>query len=226
MASYLAFPPHSASPYQSSGRNDEPRDNNNEASSAGQAQEWAWEDRQKRDAETSGQTLQSEHKERFLGEVEWVRAGGRLRDPYGRSDSLRTRQLREEIRVLDEERRVLELWDAYQTRWHALLASTAPIAFADVPWPVSSSTTSVSIDDLTPDAIHHFVMAPLRVRGNSVSRKERIRHLLLRWHPDKLSAVIARTTEQDRGVVNAGVNTVFYVLKDMQDLERHPDVSG
>ena len=150
-----------------------------------------------------------------LGEMEWIRSGGWLRDAFGRKDKARTERLREEVRLFDAERKALEQWDAYQARWRVLLTSAALVTFTDIPWPVSPSATSV--DDLTSDAITDFFLAPLRVRANTVSRKERVRSSILRWHPDKMSGVVARTVEEDLASVRTGINSVFHILRSLQD---------
>lgn len=222
MAGYFAFPPPSFAP-------------NSTISTAGFAPEFlhtdthprprptagsnrTWEEKQKREAELRRRKLEQEREQALEGEMDWVSVGGWLRDAYGRKDRLRTEQLRAQARVRDEKRRIIAQWDAYEAQWRALLASTGLISFANIPWPVTSSPTSV--DNLTPDDVAEFFIAPLRVSANGTSRKDRIRTSLLRWHPDKLSAVLARTVEQDSDCVRSGINTVFRILKDMQDYER------
>ncbi|KAI0746894.1 hypothetical protein C8Q80DRAFT_1178153 [Daedaleopsis nitida] len=180
-----------------------------------------WEDKQKREVAARERKLQLEREEALQGEMEWVGAGGWLRDAYGRKDKVRTERLRAEIRVRDEQRKILAQWATYEDHWRTLLASTGPISFQDIPWPVSPSPSSV--DDLTPDAVAEFLLAPLRVKTKSLSRKDLLRTSLLRWHPDKLSAVMARTVEEDADSVRSGVNAVFRVLRSMQDSDRQHD---
>ncbi|TBU42452.1 hypothetical protein BD309DRAFT_815982, partial [Dichomitus squalens] len=144
------------------------------------------------------------------GEMEWVRAGGWLRDASGRKDKARTEQVRAEVLLVDEERKTLERWDAYEARWNALLSSTTPVTFADMPWPASPPPSSA--EDLASDVITEFFLGPLLVRSSTVVMKDRIRTSILRWHPDKLSAIVSRTVEGDLDSVRAGINTVFHVL--------------
>ncbi|TFK89660.1 hypothetical protein K466DRAFT_465961, partial [Polyporus arcularius HHB13444] len=167
----------------------------------------AWEESQRKAAEVRRKRLEQERALALEGELYWVSMGGSIRDVYGRKDKARTEELRAEVRIRKEERKLLDRWDAYETRWRALLAATTPIAFSDIPWPVDPPPTC--IDALTPDAIAEFLFAPLRVRANTVAKRDRIRASLLRWHPDKLSAVAARTIEEDAESVRVGINTVF-----------------
>ncbi|PCH44921.1 hypothetical protein WOLCODRAFT_27147 [Wolfiporia cocos MD-104 SS10] len=148
----------------------------------------------------------------------WVRAGGVLYDRQGRRDDARTEELRAEIRLQDEEKRVMEQWNAYEDRWRILLATDTPVAFADVPWPLSPAPVTAS--ELTSEAVEKFLFAPLNVRQNTVTKRERIRASLLRWHPDKVSAVLQRVVEGDADAVRNGVNTVFLCLRALQDKDR------
>ena len=174
------------------------------------------------ETQACAQRQQSEREQIRLGEMEWVRAGGWLRDASGRKDKARTEQIRAEVRLADEERKILERWHAYEARWNALLASTTPVTFVDIPWPVSLPPSSA--EDLTPDAITEFFLAPLRVRSSTVLKKDRIRTSILRWHPDKLSVIMARTVERDIDNVRAGINNVFHVVRSLQDSERTSDI--
>ena len=133
--------------------------------------------------------------------------------------------LREEIRILDEESRLTKLWDGYEERWGALLATMDPVTFADVPWPLPFVPETV--DELVPAAIEEFLFGSLRVRRNTVTRRERIRASLLRWHPDKVSALMSRVASKDQGMVREGIHAVFCCLMDMQDANRQsPNMIG
>ena len=166
-------------------------------------------------ASARAQKNELEREQVLLGEMEWVRAGGWLRDAFGRKDKARTERVRQEIRLFDAERKALEQWDAYEARWRVLISTATPVHFTDIPWPVSPSPTSAQ--DLTCDAVTDFFLASLRVRTNTVSRKDRIRSSILRWHPDKMSGIVARTVEQDLPAVHTGINSVFHILRSLQD---------
>ncbi|EPS98042.1 hypothetical protein FOMPIDRAFT_1127400 [Fomitopsis schrenkii] len=186
--------------------------------------EEAWQERLRRDALRREERLAQERAEALKGEMDWVRSGGSLRDANGRRDPVRTTQVREEVRILDEETRLLKLWDGYEARWRALLADTGPVTFADVPWP--SPTTPKAIDELVPAVIEEFLFGPLRVRQNTITRRERIRASLLRWHPDKVSGVLSRVVEEDQTMVRDGIHAVFRCLKVLQDSDRQSDTAA
>ncbi|TBU28543.1 hypothetical protein BD311DRAFT_758429 [Dichomitus squalens] len=229
MAGYFAFPPpgSAAAPLafrQTLGDTDVNILHSSE--SQRQPQERSQSAERKPEAETQAQAQaqrqQTEREQIRLGEMEWVRAGGWLRDASGRKDKARTEQVRAEVRLVDEERRTLERWDAYEARWNALLSSTTSVTFADIPWPASPPPSSA--EDLASDVITEFFLGPLLVRSSTVLMKDRIRTSILRWHPDKLSAIVSRTVEGDLDSVRAGINTVFHVLRSLQDLERNLDI--
>jgi len=161
------------------------------------------------------QRQQQERHEAYLSELAWVRSGGVLRDARGRRDKVRTAWMQEEIRLQDEEKRIMDQWDAYETRWKALNASRGPVTWSDIPWPSTISPTSSS--DLTHEAVSEFILSTFKVRGATGSRKERIRSSLLRWHPDKMSVLVSRVQEEERDEVREGINAVFRSLKQLQD---------
>jgi hypothetical protein len=126
--------------------------------------------------------------------------------------------MRQEIRLQNEEQSLVERWKAYEDRWKLLLASNNPLSFHDIPWPTEDAPFDVH--DLTLAAISDFLLASLRVRKNTVTKKERIRVSLLRWHPDKISSVWARVIESDKETVREGIGAVFTCLKTLQDEEK------
>ncbi|KZT28118.1 hypothetical protein NEOLEDRAFT_960081 [Neolentinus lepideus HHB14362 ss-1] len=149
------------------------------------------------------------------GEVDWVRSGGILRDANGNRDLARTNRIREELRLEAEEKRLREQWDLYQQRWQALKSSQEPLRFSDVPWPLP--TTPTSVEEFTEKKIEDFIMSPLKIRGNKVTPKGRLRSSMLRWHPDKLGSVIARVIPEEQANVKEGIGVVFRYLKALQD---------
>lgn len=164
-------------------------------------------DRQKR--------LDKEREMATQGEFEWVRSGGVLRDASGRRDKVRTESIREEIRLQEREKLLMDRWATYERKWHALLEADTPISFKDIPWPLATCPSTV--DDLTSSAISDFLLEPLQVRTNTVSRRERIRTSMLRWHPDKISDVLGRVIEDDERAVREGIGAVFVSLKRMKE---------
>lgn len=163
-------------------------------------------------------------RERALGErseIEWVRAGGVLRDACGRRDKARTERIRQELQAQDVEREIMARWETYEARWRAMHSSTAPIAFVDFPWPLGDErVSSRDLGPLTRRAVSEFLFESLTVRTNVTTKKERIRVSLLRWHPDKISLVLSRVVPDDLELVREGIHVVFGILKALQDAER------
>ncbi|KAI0372052.1 hypothetical protein BV20DRAFT_940811 [Pilatotrama ljubarskyi] len=144
------------------------------------------------------------------GEMEYVRMGFSIRNRYGRVDRARTDFIRAEIRRRDQQARLIKQWESYGSRWQALLATDDPITFADVPWPVPVPPSSV--EELTPGAVVQFFLDSLRITTDAASESSRFRSALLRWHPDKMSTILARTVDSDLDAVREGVNLVFRAL--------------
>jgi hypothetical protein len=179
----------------------------------------AWAARLKRDAELRKRRLAQEEAEARHGEEEWVRGGGILRDAKGRRDVVRTQAIKDELKLRDIEKKLVERWEAYVGRWQELIASgkgkegEIHLRFRDVPWPVDTGEKEVDIGDLTLERVEEFLLGGLTVRGCGVSRKDRVRSSLLRWHPDKMTGVLARVVEDDVEMVNQGVNAVIRCLQ-------------
>lgn len=198
-------------------------DDDNDNASLRATKEQAWKERCQRDAETRQGRLERERALALLGEMEWVRAGGTLRDVYGRRDVVRTDELRAEIQRQDEEKRVNEMWEVYETRWRDILNSDVAVGFQDIPWPLATTTTTTTTttaEEITLTAVKDFLFATLKVRSNSVSRRDRIRASILRWHPDKMAGLLVRVVPDDELAVINGINAVFRCLKELQDTER------
>ncbi|KZT10344.1 uncharacterized protein LAESUDRAFT_721682 [Laetiporus sulphureus 93-53] len=192
--------------------------------------EAAWQERCRREAKENEERRAFERAEALRGEMEWVRMGGSLLDAHGRRDTVRTERLRAKVRLLDEEARLIKLWETYEMRWRTLLAGSGPVTFQDIPWPMppaskvrfmgSVKPTPISLEDLTQKAMEEVLFGPLKIRGNTVTRRDRIRTSLLRWHPDKFSPVLQRVVEEDTEAVREGIYTVFRHLKVLQETER------
>ncbi|KDQ60395.1 hypothetical protein JAAARDRAFT_32792 [Jaapia argillacea MUCL 33604] len=153
-----------------------------------------------------------------LGEYEWVRTGGVLRDASGKRDLARTQAIREELRIREEERKVRESWEGYEKNWSEFVQvlgggeSVGGLTFQDIPWPVRVSPRTV--EELKAVSIKEFLLSPLSLRPGTpkadpqellageqapppsrsltpvpTTKKEIIRSSLLRWHPDKLDGL-------------------------------------
>lgn len=121
-------------------------------------------------------------------------------------------------------------------KWRTLLSadgsigSVASLGFDDIPWPIvaayqhkkgrtkNSDPTSVSIEDLTAEAISVFLVStsehssPLDEREKK-ERKEKLREAFLRFHPDKFEGrIMKRVREEERNKVGEAVGQVVRVL--------------
>ncbi|KAF9787821.1 hypothetical protein BJ322DRAFT_983771, partial [Thelephora terrestris] len=162
--------------------------------------------------------VESELSEALRGDIEWVRSGGVLRDSNGRRDFSRTQRIREQIDEQERERVAVAAWAEYEDRWRgSLLVNGAKgIGFRDVAWPVAE--TPEDPEGLTFGAVREFVLAPLRGKGVTPStKKDRIRQLLLRYHPDKTGFLLSRANGEDKDRVREGINNVFMSLKALQE---------
>ncbi|KAJ7487825.1 hypothetical protein FB451DRAFT_1225620 [Mycena latifolia] len=176
--------------------------------------------RLERDAALRKARLEMEAAEAQKGEIDWVRSGGILRDVQGNRDYAKTEAIREELRLSELERVLVERWTNYETRWAVLAGKagrdrekTRDVRFEDIPWPVSLTPgQSVSLADLTVDRVEEFLLAGLKVRGCTVTKKERVRSSLLRWHPDKMTGVLARVVDADSEAVQQGIHAVVLCL--------------
>ncbi|RXW14607.1 hypothetical protein EST38_g11245 [Candolleomyces aberdarensis] len=98
------------------------------------------------------------------------------------------------------------------------IESTPYLKFADIPWPVqlqdddSKVTRPLTLQDLTRERIEGFLLAPLTVRGCTITRKDRVRSSLLRWHPDKMSSIIKQTDPREKEDVMEGIHAVIRCL--------------
>lgn len=224
---YLAFPP-GGSPYLaddvatlSSAQEDE-QQQEERARQRGEEElerEAAWTARVQRDAELRQQQLGKEEAEARRGEEEWVRSGGILRDGQGKRDIVRTQAVRDELKLRDIEKALVEMWEAYEEGWKELLGKRERVRFCDVPWPVDTGDKRVEVGDLRMEKVEEFLLGGLRVRGCNVTRKDRIRSSLLRWHPDKMTSILARVVEEDLGMVKEGISAVIRCLQKLNSKE-------
>ena len=140
---------------------------------------------------------------------------------------MRTKRIRDQLDEQERERKALAAWAEYEDRWRTSLligrnnSSSAPedqdqgIRFRDVAWPVAKRVESP--DGLAVGAVREFVLAPLRGKDTTpLKRKDRIRQLLLRYHPDKTAFLLSRVAEEEKDRVCEGINNVFMSLKSLQ----------
>ncbi|KAF8441487.1 hypothetical protein L210DRAFT_890464 [Boletus edulis BED1] len=109
------------------------------------------------------------------------------------------------------ERAMLEAWHAYESRWAAISASSEPLGFRDIPWPLLAAPVQVA--DMTPENIGSFLLHP--VHSSHHSRRERIRTALLRWHPDRFRRILNRVVDSDRSMVEECVGVIARYLNEL-----------
>lgn len=183
--------------------------------------ESAWQSRLKREAEVHQQRVAREEAEARRGEEEWVRSGGILRDAGGRRDMVKTQAVRDELKLREIEAGLVRRWEEYERRWKELSTTgtsktKATVTFQDIPWPVDVGTReTLELGDLNVEKVQDFLLAGLKVRGNRVTKKDRVRSSLLRWHPDKMTAVLARVVHDDREVIKQGISVVMACLQEL-----------
>ncbi|KAF8991762.1 hypothetical protein BDQ17DRAFT_270230 [Cyathus striatus] len=171
-----------------------------------------WEAEQERLQERRERMAAREAEEARHGEEEWVRSGGILRDSEGRRDYARTEEVKAELRLREEEKKLAERWENYEAKWAELVKGGGSnevknLTFVDIPWPVDVGR-SVELSDLTVKNIEKFLLAPLKIRNSKVTKKERLRSSVLRWHPDKMTGILGRVVKGDVDKVEMGINLV------------------
>ncbi|THH18770.1 hypothetical protein EW146_g2270 [Bondarzewia mesenterica] len=109
-------------------------------------------------------------------------------------------------------------WTAYETRWQVIVASRAqsPLSFSSIAWPMCKAPEHAS--DITESRVRRFFLS--RAHSVGVSRKDRIRAALRRWHPDKFNVVLSRVDSVDRMDVERGAVLVARLLNDMLEKEK------
>ena len=181
----------------------------------------AWRERERLDEERRKAREMREKEEALKGEKDWVRMGGVLRDVNGKRDYVWTAEVKKLVEVEDAQRRAVERWAAYETALSKLSAGSGTLTFQDFPWPLLSKPEEAGeLRDETAVARFLFEMQTLGVPDVKVSRRDRIRMSLLRWHPDKLGSVVGRVREEDVEAVKEGIDAVVISLMKLQDLEK------
>ena len=143
----------------------------------------------------------------------------RWRERAGRQERRRRReqQLAEEQRARAEKQKQLErrnqeeAWKTYERRWATVTGDSSQLRFKSVPWP--STVPPRTVAEITPVAIAKFILSPAHSEG--MSRKERIRSALRRWHPDRFGRILGRVDEKDKDAVEKGVGIVARCLNDL-----------
>jgi len=160
------------------------------------------------------------HWERSKLQEEFDKMESRWRERAGREERRRRQeqQWAEEQRARVERQKVLEsrsqeeaAWRAYERRWTAIASEGGQLKFKSVPWPTTVPPRNVA--EITPAAVARFIFSPAHSQG--MSRKERIKNALRRWHPDRFGRMLSRVAEKDKAAVERGVGIVARCLNDL-----------
>ncbi|KAK7053396.1 hypothetical protein VNI00_004022 [Paramarasmius palmivorus] len=111
---------------------------------------------------------------------------------------------------------ISDSWKKYEDRWATLAASSEPLTFANIPWPVASAPRSP--EQITLSAISEFLLSPLH--SQSLTRKDRIRAAQLRWHPDRFQRMMHRVPSTEKDMVVEGVGAVARSLNELMGREK------
>ena len=157
--------------------------------------------------------------ERSQLQEEFDKMEARWQERLGREDRRRRQeqQRAEEQRARAERQKQLErrsqeeAWKAYERRWTAIAGGGGQLKFKTIPWPTTVAPRNVG--EITPDAVTKFILSPAHSEG--MSRKERIKSALRRWHPDRFGRVLSRVEEKDKGAVERGVGIVARCLNEL-----------
>lgn len=153
---------------------------------------------------------------------EFDKMEARWRERIGREERRRRQEYQwaEEQRARAEKQKQMErrsqeeaAWKAYERRWSAIAGDdgSSRLRFKSIPWPTTVPPRNVA--EITPAAVAKFIFSPAHSEG--MSRKERIRNALRRWHPDRFGRVLSRVDERDKGAVERGVGVVARCLNEL-----------
>ncbi|KAF9469627.1 hypothetical protein BDZ94DRAFT_1242876 [Collybia nuda] len=173
-----------------------------------------------------------------------LHAARRAEEKAKKAETKRLEKLAEEERLRKKLERLNRRWDyareEYDTLWKKLLSaeddSTLPqqdLGFSDIPWPIlaayrhqpdkrksftSSIPTTLSLDNLTTEAISEFLLTAAPTDGtqppplrdvDKKERKEKLRETFLRFHPDKFEGrFMKRIKASDREIVREAIGQV------------------
>ncbi|KAK0484347.1 hypothetical protein EDD18DRAFT_1467302 [Armillaria luteobubalina] len=99
----------------------------------------------------------------------------------------------------------------YESRWKELLSlPPANLHFDDIPWPIAAPRLSVTVEDLTLEAVSLFLFS------EETTKKDKLRETYLRFHPDKFESrlmKLVKSGEQEK--VRLGMGQVVRILNDL-----------
>ena len=163
------------------------------------------------------------HAERIQLQEEFNKMEARWKkeERSGRDEERRQRRRQEYHRSGEREaerRRQAEAWKTYENQWAAIAIGNddSPLKFRSVPWPVTLPPRSAG--EVTSEAVAKFILSHAHSEG--VSRKDRIKNALRRWHPDRFGRILNRVDVKDRAAVESGVGMVVRCLNDLLAREK------
>jgi hypothetical protein len=159
------------------------------------------------------------HAERSQLQEEFDQMEARWQERIGREERRRRQeqQWAEDQRARAEREKQLErrtqeeAWKAYERRWTTVASEGGQLKFKSIPWPTTVQPRNVQ--EITPDAITKFVFSSAHSEG--MSRKERVKNALRRWHPDRFGRMLSRVDEKDKRAVERGVGIVARRLNEL-----------
>ncbi|KAG6906101.1 hypothetical protein DXG01_015930 [Tephrocybe rancida] len=116
--------------------------------------------------------------------------------------------------------------ERHERQWSMLHLIGNNLHWESIPWPMF--VPPKSLDDITLPAVSAYVLTSLLPEEHKAkSRKDRIKDLIRKWHPDRFETkYLPRVAEGDRDKVKEGMEAVLQSLNDMlmQETERavHP----
>ncbi|KAF9448587.1 hypothetical protein P691DRAFT_780744 [Macrolepiota fuliginosa MF-IS2] len=87
--------------------------------------------------------------------------------------------------------------------------------FEQVPWPVFFNLDRDHLDQLTLESVRAFVLCPDRLDAKSPLKV--LNNELLRWHEDKLTAVLRKFVPGDRSTILAACRQIAMILVEIRD---------
>ena len=161
------------------------------------------------------------HAERIQLQEEFDKMEARWRkeERNGREEERRQRRRQEYHRAGEqrekeaERRRQAEAWKAYESQWAVIAIGNddSPLKFRSVPWPMTLPPKSAR--EVTSEAVAKFILSHAHSEG--LSRKDRVKNALRRWHPDRFGRILNRVDVKDKAAVERGVGTVVRCLNDL-----------
>ncbi|KAF9564022.1 hypothetical protein CPC08DRAFT_290225 [Agrocybe pediades] len=118
------------------------------------------------------------------------------------------------IPMSDED--IANLMTFHEQQW-TWIASLPHLEWTDFPWPVLSFSTPMRKEELTLEAVVQYIFAPLKARHDRNVVKDRLKELIMKWHPDRFEtkylALIVSLREREK--VREGAGTVARILNDL-----------